>query len=67
MIVVELDRLSRDAAFIVGLMAQQAPFIVAELGADADRFVLHLQAALAARQRQHDRSALMARLITLVI
>jgi hypothetical protein len=29
-------RLSRDVAFISGLMAQRVPFIVAELGADAD-------------------------------
>src|SRR4051812_49329834 len=35
-IVAKLDRLSRDVAFISGLMAQQVPFIVAELGVDAD-------------------------------
>jgi DNA invertase Pin-like site-specific DNA recombinase len=35
-IVAKLDRLSRDVAFIAGLMAQRVPFIVAELGADAD-------------------------------
>ena len=43
----KLDRLSRDVAFIAGLMAQRVPFIVAELGADADPFMLHLYAALA--------------------
>lgn len=37
-IVAKLDRLSRDVAFIAGLMAQRVPFIVAELGADADPF-----------------------------
>ena len=46
-LVAKLDRLSRDVAFIAGLMAQRVPFIVAELGADADPFMLHLYAALA--------------------
>src|SRR4051812_7138853 len=41
-LVSKLDRLSRDVAFISGLMAQRVPFIVAELGADADPFMLHL-------------------------
>jgi len=49
-IVAKLDRLSRDVAFISGLMAQRVPFIVAELGADADPFVLHLYAALAEKE-----------------
>lgn len=31
-VVAKLDRLSRDVAFISGLMAQRVPFIVAELG-----------------------------------
>src|SRR4051794_18550671 len=43
-VVAKLDRLSRDVAFISGLMAQKVPFIVAELGADADPFMLHLYA-----------------------
>ena len=47
----KLDRLSRDVAFIAGLMAQRVPFIVAELGADADPFMLHLYAALAEKER----------------
>lgn len=50
-IVAKLDRLSRDVAFISGLMAQRVPFIVAELGADADPFMLHLYAALAEKER----------------
>lgn len=49
--VAKLDRLSRDVAFIAGLMAQRVPFIVAELGADADPFTLHLYAALAEKER----------------
>ena len=32
-------------------MAQRVPFIVAELGADADPFMLHLYAALAEKER----------------
>jgi hypothetical protein len=46
-VVSKLDRLSRDVAFVAGLMAQRVPFIVAELGRDADPFMLHLYAALA--------------------
>ncbi len=50
-IVAKLDRLSRDVAFVAGLMAQRVPFIVAELGADADPFMLHIYAALAEKER----------------
>ncbi len=50
-VVAKLDRLSRDVAFISGLMAQRVPFIVAELGADADPFMLHIYAALAEKER----------------
>jgi DNA invertase Pin-like site-specific DNA recombinase len=51
-LVAKLDRLSRDVAFIAGLMTQRVPFIVAELGADADPFMLHLFAALAEKERR---------------
>jgi len=51
-VVAKLDRLSRDVAFISGLMAQRVPFIVAELGTDADPFMLHLYAALAEKERR---------------
>jgi DNA invertase Pin-like site-specific DNA recombinase len=51
-IVAKLDRLSRDVHFISGLMAHKVSFIVAELGADADPFMLHLYAALAEKERQ---------------
>src|SRR5215216_6215940 len=51
-LVAKLDRLSRDVAFIAGLIAQRVPFIVAELGADADPFMLHLYAALAEKERR---------------
>src|SRR5437667_10780091 len=51
-VVAKLDRLSRDVAFVSGLMAQRVPFIVAELGRDADPFMLHLYAALAEKERR---------------
>src|SRR5215469_12595950 len=47
----KLDRLSRDVHFISGLMAHRVPFVVAELGADADPFMLHIYAALAEKER----------------
>jgi DNA invertase Pin-like site-specific DNA recombinase len=50
-IVAKLDRLSRDVAFISGLMAKRVPFVVAELGSDVDPFMLHLYAALAEKER----------------
>src|SRR6185312_15505393 len=50
-VVAKLDRLSRDVHFISGLMAHRVPFVVAELGADVDPFVLHLFAALAEKER----------------
>src|SRR5690242_21650355 len=64
-IVAKLDRLSRDVAFISGLMAQKVPFIVADLGADADPFMRHVYAALAEKERslisQRTRAALAAK------
>lgn len=51
-LVSKLDRLSRDVAFISGLMSRGVPFIVAELGADADPFMLHLYAALSEKERR---------------
>ena len=63
-LVAKLDRLSRDVAFISGLMAQRVPFIVAELGPDVDPFMLHVYAALAEKERsmisQRTRAALAA-------
>jgi DNA invertase Pin-like site-specific DNA recombinase len=51
-IVARLDRLSRDVAYIAGLMAQRVPFIVAELGDDVDPFLLHIYAAVAEKERR---------------
>jgi DNA invertase Pin-like site-specific DNA recombinase len=52
-VVAKLDRLSRDVAFISGLMARKVPFIVAELGSDVDPFMLHIYAALAEKERRN--------------
>jgi DNA invertase Pin-like site-specific DNA recombinase len=51
-IVARLDRLSRDVAFIAGLMALGVSLVVAELGLDADPFMLHLHAAIAEKERR---------------
>jgi len=63
--VAKLDRLSRDVHFISGLMAQKVPFIVTELGADVDPFMLHIYAALAEKERalisERTRAALAAK------
>jgi DNA invertase Pin-like site-specific DNA recombinase len=50
--IAKLDRLSRDVAFISGLMAQRVPFVVAELGMQAPSFMLHIFAALAQEERR---------------
>jgi DNA invertase Pin-like site-specific DNA recombinase len=47
-----IDRLSRDVAFIAGLMAQRVPFIVTTLGRNVDPFTLHIYAALAEQERR---------------
>jgi DNA invertase Pin-like site-specific DNA recombinase len=48
----KLDRLSHDVHFISGLMRERVPFIVTELGADTDPFMLHIYAALAEKERR---------------
>ena len=64
-IVAKLDRLSRDVHFISGLMSHRTPFIVGELGADVEPFLLHLYAALAEKERslisQRTKAALAAK------
>ncbi|HYI85439.1 MAG TPA: recombinase family protein [Acetobacteraceae bacterium] len=64
-LVAKLDRLSRDVHFVAGLMVQRVPFLVAELGADVDPFMLHIYAALAEKERrmisERTRAALAAR------
>ncbi|BAQ48148.1 recombinase family protein [Methylobacterium aquaticum] len=49
-LVAKLDRLSRDVHFVSGLMRTRVPFIVTELGPDADPFMLHIYAALAEKE-----------------
>jgi DNA invertase Pin-like site-specific DNA recombinase len=51
-IVAKLDRLGRDVHYISGLMKHRVPFIVTELGADTDPFLLHIYAALAEKERR---------------
>lgn len=64
-VVAKLDRLSRDVHFVSGLMAHRVPFVVAELGRDADPFMLHLYAALAEKEHsvisQRTKAALAAK------
>jgi DNA invertase Pin-like site-specific DNA recombinase len=50
-LVAKLDRLSRDVAFVSGLMASRVEFVVTELGEQTDPFVLHIFAALAEKER----------------
>lgn len=50
-IIAKLDRLSRDVAFIAGLMAHRVPFVVSDLGPDVDPFILHMYAAIAEQER----------------
>jgi len=52
LIVAKLDRLGRNVAFISSLMESKVPFIVAQLGKDADSFMLHLYAALSEKERE---------------
>jgi DNA invertase Pin-like site-specific DNA recombinase len=51
-VVAKLDRLSRDVAFISGLLEQQVPFVVAELSAYVDPFMIHIYAALVEKERR---------------
>ncbi|MEQ8229689.1 MAG: recombinase family protein [Rhodospirillales bacterium] len=51
LLVAKLDRLSRDVAFISGLMAQKVRFIACDLGPDVDSFALHIFSAFSERER----------------
>lgn len=52
LVVAKLDRLGRNVAFISALMESKVPFIVSQLGKDADSFMLHLYAALSEKERE---------------
>lgn len=51
LLIAKLDRLSRDVAFIAGLMKSDVRFVAADLP-DADTFRLHLEAVLAEEERR---------------
>jgi DNA invertase Pin-like site-specific DNA recombinase len=51
-VVARLDRLSRDVAFISGLMSKRVPFICADLGRNTEPFLLHVYAAFAEKERR---------------
>jgi DNA invertase Pin-like site-specific DNA recombinase len=51
-LVAKLDRLGRDVHFISGLMVNRVPFLVADLGENAEPFMLHIFAALAQQERK---------------
>lgn len=51
-VVNKLDRLSRDAAFILNFVKQYSRFIVTELGENVDPFILHIYAGFAEKERQ---------------
>lgn len=52
LIVSKLDRLSRDASFILNLMNTKASFIVADLGESVGPLMLHLHAIIAEDERR---------------
>ena len=49
LIIAKLDRLARNVHFVSGLMETGVPFVAADRP-DADRFMIHLEAALAERE-----------------
>jgi DNA invertase Pin-like site-specific DNA recombinase len=51
LLIAKLDRLSRDVAFIAGLMKSDVRFIAADMP-EADAFRLHIEAAIAEEERR---------------
>jgi len=64
-VVNKLDRLSRDAEFIMGFLKRVPRFIVTELGENVSPFMLHIYAAVAEQERavisQRTKDALQAK------
>ncbi len=52
LIVSKLDRLSREAAFILNMMNTKAKFLVAQFGEGADEFMIHMYAVLGEKERK---------------
>ena len=51
-VVAKLDRLSRDVAFIAGVIAQRLAFVTCDMGFDAGPTLLHVLAAFSERERR---------------
>ncbi len=51
-VVAKLDRLSRDVAFIAGVIAQRLAFVTCDMGFDVDPTLLHVLAAFSERERR---------------
>ncbi len=47
-----ISRLSRNLNFITQLMTDKVRFMVADIGANADHFTIHIHAAIAEKERQ---------------
>jgi len=52
LVVSKLDRLSRDAAFIMNLMNTRVQFVIAQFGEQADPFMIHMYAVLGEKERK---------------
>lgn len=52
LVVSKLDRLSREALFILTLMQSKAKFIVTQFGESVDEFMLHMYAVLGEKERK---------------
>lgn len=52
LVISKLDRLSRDLAFISGLMAENVRFIALDVGKDADPMQVHISAMFAENERR---------------
>lgn len=52
LLVSKLDRLSRDAAFIMDMMSRGVRFATVEDGLDAEPFMLHIKAVFAEKERK---------------